>query len=111
MTDGGWKFKLHVIMHARAHTYLYTKHANVHTPGTHIHTSAHAYTYMDTHTCTFTPQVHTYTRVHAYTYMDTHMHAHNAHSHPQLHWKPTYLRECGLVKLKQIIQEKNVMHT
>ena len=88
MTDGGWKFKLHVIMHARAHTYLYTKHANVHTPGTHIHTSAHAYTYMDTH-----------------------MHAHNAHSHPQLHWKPTYLRECGLVKLKQIIQEKNVMHT
>lgn len=106
----GWKFKLHVIMHARAHTYMYTKHANVHTHR-YTHTRAHAYTYMNTHTCTVTPQAHTYTSARAYTYMNTHTCIHTCTFTSPAALEAYYLRECGLVKLKQIILEKNVMHT
>lgn len=81
-------------MHTHACTRCMHTCARPHIPtGTHIGTSACVYTYMNTH-------------MHVHT--DMHIHA---HSHSQLHWKPTYLRECRLVKLKQIILEKNVMHT
>ena len=62
MTDGGWKFKLHVIMHAHAHTCMHTMHANMH---------AHTH-----------PQVHTYAQVHVrvHTWIHTCMYIQNAHT-------------------------------